>query len=172
MIESLFWGGLLRVAQALIESAPTLLVGLLVAGIFRRLLNPDGTRRLFGSGTWRELPQAWLLGMLMPVCSLGVIPIAREMRRARISGGTTLAFAMTAPLFNPLSLLYGLTLSQPWVILAFSLCSMAVVTVVGSTYDRIFPSTFSDEPSPPQVAPGARRMIAVVVVAARELAGP
>ena len=47
--------------------------------------------------------------MLMPVCSLGVIPIAREMRRSDLRGGD-LAFAMTAPLFNPLSMLYGLTL--------------------------------------------------------------
>ncbi|MFO0888149.1 MAG: permease [Isosphaeraceae bacterium] len=172
MIESMFWGGLLRAAQAMLQSIPTLLVGLLVAGIFRRLLGPEGTRRLFASGTRRELPQAWLLGMLLPVCSLGVIPIAREMRRSGISGGTTLAFAMTAPLFNPLSLLYGLTLSEPWIIIGFSLCSLAVVTVVGSAWDRLFPGTSVQDPAPPTVAPGARRMLAVVVAAARELTGP
>lgn len=172
MIESMFWGGLLRSAQAMLQSIPTLLVGLAVAGVFRRLLGPEGTRRLFGSGTRRELPQAWLLGMLLPVCSLGVIPVAREMRRSRISGGTTLAFAMTAPLFNPLSLLYGLTLSEPWIIFAFSLGSMVVVTVVGSAFDRLFPNTQAEEIAPPPVAPGARRMLAVVVAAARELVGP
>src|SRR4051812_6114948 len=104
MFEAIFWGASLRVAQALVQATPTILVGLAVAGIFQRLLGHSGTRRLFGCGTWRELPQAWLIGMILPVCSLGVIPVAREMRRSGISCGTILAFAITAPLFNPLSL--------------------------------------------------------------------
>ena len=71
MIELLFWGGVLRFVQALVQASPTIVVGLLVAGVFRRLLGHEGTRRLFGGQTWRALPQAWLLGMLLPVCSLG-----------------------------------------------------------------------------------------------------
>jgi uncharacterized protein len=172
MSEAIFWGAVLRVSQALVQAAPTILVGLFVAGIFRRLLGHEGTRRLFGCGTRRELPQAWLIGMLLPVCSLGVIPIAREMRRARISGGAILAFAMTAPLFNPLSMLYGLTLSAPFVILSFALCTMVVVTAVGVIWNRIFPDTAHDEPAPPAVSFGVKRMAAILVVAAREVVGP
>ena len=147
-------------------------MGLAVAGIFRRLLGHENTRRLFGCGTWRELPQAWLIGMLLPVCSLGVIPVAREMRRARISGGTTLAFAMTAPLFNPLSMLYGLTLSEPFVILAFAFCTMVIVTLVGGVFNRLLPDPTSGEPAPLPVAHGLKRMASIVVVAAREAVGP
>ena len=110
--------------------------------------------------------------MLLPVCSLGVIPIAREMRRARISGGAILAFAMTAPLFNPLSMLYGLTLSAPFVILSFAFCTMVVVTAVGAIWNRIFPGTVHEEPAPPPVAYGVKRMVAILVVAAREIVGP
>ncbi len=172
MIESLFWGGVLRSAQALIQSVPTLLVGLVVAGIFRRLLGQANTRRLFGCGTGRELPQAWLVGMLLPVCSLGVIPVAREMRRAGVSPGAILAFALTAPLFNPMSMLYGLTLSEPSVILVFAFASMVVVTGVGAALNRLFPGTGTEEPAPPPVAPGLRRMAAIAVVAAREVTGP
>ncbi|MGE3818108.1 MAG: permease [Isosphaeraceae bacterium] len=172
MIETLFWGGALRFAQAFLQATPTVLVGLVVAGIFRRLLGHDGTRRLFGYGTWRELPQAWLIGMLLPVCSLGVIPIAREMRRAGIAGGTILAFAMTAPLFNPLSILYGLTLSEPFVILVFAFCSLVVVTLVGAAWDRLYPATAHEEQAPPPVSYGLKRMAAIVVAAAREIVGP
>jgi uncharacterized membrane protein YraQ (UPF0718 family) len=172
MSEVIFWGAVLRISQAFVQAAPTILVGLFVAGIFRRLLGHEGTRRLFGAGSRRELPQAWLVGMLLPVCSLGVIPIAREMRRARISGGAILAFAMTAPLFNPLSMLYGLTLSAPFVILSFALCTMVVVTAVGAIWNRIFPGTAHEEPAPPPVAYGAKRMAAILVVAAREVVGP
>jgi ABC-type phosphate transport system permease subunit len=54
MWEAILWGALLRFARATIQSAPTILVGLFVAGIFRRLLGQSGTRRLLGCGTWRR----------------------------------------------------------------------------------------------------------------------
>jgi uncharacterized membrane protein YraQ (UPF0718 family) len=172
MVGTIFWGAVLRVCQAAMAAAPTILVGLAVAAIFRRLLGHEGMRRLFGSGTWRELPQAWLIGLLLPICSLEVIPVAREMRRGRISGGAILAFAMTAPLFNPLSLLYGLTLSAPSVILGFAFCTMLVVTAVGLLWNRLCRPPAHEEPAPPPVAYGAKRMTALVVATAREVVGP
>lgn len=172
LIESLFWGSLLRGSQCVLQAAPYIVAGLITAGIFRRLLGHDEMRRLFGHGTWRAIPQAWIIGMLLPICSLGVIPVAREMRRAGLTGGTILAFALAAPLFNPLSLLYGLTLSEPFTIFAFGLCTLLVVTVVGVIWDRLFPNSTIAEPPPRAVPHGLRRMLAVGVVSARELAGP
>ena len=51
MSNAIFWGVAPRVGQAFVQAAPTILVGLFVAGIFRRLLGHEGTRRLFGAGT-------------------------------------------------------------------------------------------------------------------------
>jgi uncharacterized membrane protein YraQ (UPF0718 family) len=172
MIESMACGAVMRFVQAAIQASPTILIGLLVAGVFRRLLGHEGTRRLFGGDTWRSLPQAWLIGMLLPVCSLGVIPVLREMRRAGVSGGAILAFGLTAPLFNPISVLYGLTLADPLVIISFSLCSLLIVTVMGLVWDRLFPGTAVAEADPPRVAVGAKRMLSVAEFAARDLAGP
>ena len=67
-----------------LQATPTILVGLAVAADLPPVAGTStNTRRLFGCGTWGEVPQAWLIGMLLPICSLGVIPVAREMRRAR-----------------------------------------------------------------------------------------
>ena len=165
-------GGVVRFVQAVAEGAPTFLVGLIVAGVFRRLVRPEGTRKLFGGGTIRSLVQSWAIGMLLPVCSLGVIPVAYEMRRAGVSGGAILAFALTAPLFNPLSLLYGLTLSAPIVIVAFALCSLLLVTAIGFGWNRFFGERAEPQPDDSPVAPGAKRMFAVLVEAARYAAGP
>ncbi len=172
MLESLLWGGFLRGAQALLQASPFILTGLVVAGVFRRLFTHEELRKLFGHGTWRALPQAWAIGMLLPICSLGAIPVVRQMRRAGLSGGTILAFALSAPLFNPLSLLYGLTLSEPGTIIAFALCTLVVVTFVGLIWDRLFPQSSVPEESPPRVPPGIRRMAAVALVGVREVAGP
>lgn len=172
MMESMLAGMALRFLQALLQATPTILIGLLVAGVFRRLLGHAGTRRLFGEGHWRSLPQAWLIGMLLPVCSLGVIPILREMRRAGISGGTLLAFGLTAPLFNPISVLYGLTLADPIVIFTFSLCSLAIVTAIGFIWDVWVRLPATTEPEPNPVAYGAKRMLAITVHAARDVVSP
>ena len=171
-MENLLWGGLLRFGQALLQAAPTIVVGLFVAGVLRRLLGYENTRRLFGGDSWRALPQAWAVGMLLPVCSLGVIPIIREMRRVGLSGGTILAFALSAPLFNPLSLLYGLTLSEPLVIFAFASCSLLVVTLIGMAWDRMFPQTTAPEPAPAPTSYGLKRLASILLVAVREAAGP
>lgn len=172
ILYTFFWGGVLRGSQCLLQAAPFLVTGLVIAGVFRRLLGPDAIRTMFGHGTRAAIPRAWAIGMVLPICSLGVIPVAREMRRAGLSGGTILAFALAAPLFNPLSLLYGLTLSEPITILAFGLCTLLVVTIVGLIWDRLFPNSGVGEAPPQPVPKGLRRMLAVAIVGAREIAGP
>jgi hypothetical protein len=172
--QCVFWGFLLRFGQAAAEAAPTLLCGLLVTGVLRSMVGPKAVRRLFGVGTRTELPRAWVIGMLLPVCSLGALPVVRELRRAGVSTGTVLAFALATPLLNPLSLLYGLTLSDPLVILCFVLGSLIVSVVSGLAWRRWFARPADEVPAPvePVPAPGPRRLAAVVVTAARELTGP
>lgn len=163
-----------RLIAAAAHAAPTVLCGLVVAAVIRQLFGPSLTRTLLAAGSATSLVRAWLLGMLLPVCSIGAIPVARELRRAGLAGGTVLAFAVSAPLFNPISLLYGLTLSHPLVILGFALASMIVVTVVGSLWDRLLASAVPAvaPAAEPVVAPGWRRAVAMLAAMAREAAGP
>jgi uncharacterized membrane protein YraQ (UPF0718 family) len=167
-------GGLLRIVHAVIEASPTLVCGLIIAGVLRRMVGPREVCRLFGVGRRSELPRAWILGMLLPVCSLGVIPVARELRRSGVPASTVLAFALSAPLLNPMSVLYGLTLSEPWLIFAFVMGSLVVALGAGLAWKRWFAAS-SDIPSaevePPR-RPGLGRLVAVVASAAREAAGP
>ncbi len=168
--EVVVYGCLLRFVQAALAASPTILIGLLVAGVIRRLLGYERTLRLFGGNSWRSLPQSWLMGMLLPVCSLGVIPILYELRRAGLKGGAILAFAVAAPLFNPLSFLYGLTLSQPLVIVAFAMCSLVTVTGVGIYFDRVFSDTALPTAHLSPSRFGWPRMLAVGLVGTRHLA--
>ncbi len=167
-------GGLMRMIQGFAQAAPTLLVGLMVASIMRYYLGPKGTRRLLGGDTLRSLPQSWLVGMLLPVCSIGVLPILFEMRRCKVKPGAMSAFAISAPLFNPLSLLYGLTLSRPMVIILFALGSLIVVTALGLFWDAASrkPShnQAMDEAAPDHLI-GLRRVYAALVHFAREATG-
>lgn len=168
-------GGSVRIIQGLAAAAPTLLVGLLIAAILRYYLGREGTQRLFGGGTLRSLPQSWLVGMLLPVCSIGVLPILIQMRRSGIKPGAMSAFALSAPLFNPLSLLYGLTLSRPLVIILFAIGSLIIVTTLGLLWDALArggkSSTGEGKDDSCDAFIGPRRLAAVLIHMTREATG-
>src|SRR5437016_2125671 len=103
MLLNTFWAIVARTGQFGMEASTTLVCGFLIAGVMRRMLGSAGTRRLFGGPGLKGLLRAWAVGTLLPVCSLGVLPIAREMRRAGVPSGTVLAFVLAAPHINPLS---------------------------------------------------------------------
>ena len=174
MFDSLrmaWFGGGLRYFEALLMCGPTFLIGLLIAAVLRFYLGTDGTKRLFGGDSLRALPQSWAVGMLLPVCSIGVLPILFEMHRARIKPGAMSAFALAAPLFNPLSLLYGLTLSRPYVILMFAFGSLLVVTAVGLIWDFLAGEKSTEDVPAKPPAIGVQRLMAMIVYACRMLAG-
>ena len=180
------YGGALRTGEALLAATPTLLVGLLVAAILRFYFDRAGLRRIFGGSILLSLPQSWAIGMFLPVCSIGVLPILLEMRRAKVKAGAMSAFALSAPLFNPLSLLYGVTLSRPYVILMFAAASLFLVTVVGAIWDRFgAPAGRSSDcedasnkdgkeacSEAPVAVIGVRRLRARGSYAGRQVAGP
>ncbi len=167
-METIIWGAILRFASAAVQACPTLLIGWLTAAILERVLGREGTFKLFGGSTWRSLPQAWFLGMLLPVCSLGALPIMYQMRKSGISGGTILAFGLTAPLFNPISVLFGLTLATPTTIIVFCLCSFAIVTLAGTIWDRLFESPAQTAAQLPPSPFGWRRVLIVFLSTARQ----
>jgi uncharacterized membrane protein YraQ (UPF0718 family) len=164
----LVWGVVLRMIQAFLQGAPFILTGLCIAAVLDTLLGRVHTRKLFGSNSFASLVQSWLIGMILPGCSLGVIPVCRQLRGSGISVGTIFAFALSSPLFDPLSILYGLTLSKPLTILAFAACSLVVVTLSGSLFDTLFPGSEAPVVEPPAPPPGFKRMLAILVAMARE----
>ncbi len=77
-METIIVGGLVNGLRAIAAASPTILIGLFIAALFRFYIAPHYTRRIFGSDSLWSLPQSWLLGMLMPVCSIGVLPFCEN----------------------------------------------------------------------------------------------
>ncbi|MCE5279135.1 MAG: SO_0444 family Cu/Zn efflux transporter [Planctomycetaceae bacterium] len=89
-IAGVFW------AQ-LCEMAPYLLLGFLVAGLLSIFLSPEFVERHLGHGRFLPVIKATLLGLPMPLCSCGVIPVAASLRRHRAGRGATIAFLISTP---------------------------------------------------------------------------
>ncbi len=79
------------------EMAPYLLFGFLAAGILHVLLRPRFVERLLGAPGWKSNLKATVLGIPLPVCSCGVLPLAASLKREGASSGSTLAFLTATP---------------------------------------------------------------------------
>jgi len=88
-----------------IESFPFLLLGTLISILVQRYISVELFRKL--------LPKRWLprrlimsfLGVFLPVCECGNVPLARSLMNRGASPGDALTFLLAAPILNPLVLL-------------------------------------------------------------------
>jgi uncharacterized protein len=85
-------------AFALISKmGPYLLLGLAAAGALHEILPFDAiARHLGGRGPWPVI-KAVLLGVPLPICSCGVVPLAASLKKSGASDGATVAFLVTTP---------------------------------------------------------------------------
>lgn len=88
---------LLATWQVLVLMAPYLLLGFAVAGIVSVLLSADWVRRhMGGHGLW-QVVKAALIGMPLPLCSCGVLPVALSLRRQGAGRGAVASFLASTP---------------------------------------------------------------------------
>lgn len=79
------------------EMAPYLLFGFLMAGILSVLISKNYVRTHLGGHGWLPSIKAALIGVPMPICSCGVIPLAASLRKHGAGRGATASFLASTP---------------------------------------------------------------------------
>jgi len=79
------------------QMAPYLLLGFLVAGLLSVGISPAWVERRLGRGGLGPVITASLVGVPLPLCSCGVIPVAASIRRHGASRGATTALLLSTP---------------------------------------------------------------------------
>jgi uncharacterized protein len=131
--------------QLSLDSAPSLIFGLLLAGLLVTLLP---TSRLAGwlSGKGPgPIFKAALIGVPLPLCSCSVVPVAMGLRRSGASRGSTLAFLISTPENGPDAIFLSYTLLGP-VLAVFRIVAAAISAVVSGLMAG------AGEDTPPPVA--------------------
>ncbi|MBF0623563.1 MAG: SO_0444 family Cu/Zn efflux transporter [Magnetococcales bacterium] len=81
----------------LLDIAPWLLVGLLLAGLVKAWLPEALVARWLGGRGIGPIVRGALVGAPLPLCSCSVIPVAMGLRRGRASKPATVAFLVSTP---------------------------------------------------------------------------
>ncbi|AKJ65292.1 SO_0444 family Cu/Zn efflux transporter [Kiritimatiella glycovorans] len=79
------------------EMSPYLLFGFVSAGVLSVLIRPSMVERHLGGRGWKPVVRASVLGVPMPLCSCGVIPVTAGLRRHGASRGASVSFLASTP---------------------------------------------------------------------------
>ena len=83
--------------QVFLMMAPWLLLGYLLAGVIALLMPQDWVKRNLSGKGFAPVLKAVLLGIPLPLCSCGVIPVAASLRKEGADRGATGAFYIATP---------------------------------------------------------------------------
>ncbi len=80
-----------------IESAPWLLMGYLLAGIIKQVIPSSWVEKQLAKPGFLSIVKGAFIGAPLPLCSCGVIPTALAIRKAGASKGATSSFLVATP---------------------------------------------------------------------------
>lgn len=148
-----------------VAMAPYLLFGFLMAGVLSVLISKEYVRRHLGGHGWTSAFKAALVGVPMPICSCGVIPLAASLRKHGASRTATASFLASTPQTGIDSLMITYALLG-WVYAVFRavvafvsgiLCGIAVGAV--SPKETEEPPECMDECCQPNGTPVVKRIL-------------
>jgi len=140
-----FWG-------TVAEMSPYLLFGFFMAGILSVLISQRFVERhLGGRGIW-PLVKASILGVPLPLCSCGVIPVSMSLHKHGASKGSTISFLLSTPQTGIDSIFVTLSLLGP-LFAVFRPLAAFVTGIVDGTLVNVFGQSTEDKSHvPPKYA--------------------
>ena len=92
------------------SSSVWLVLSFALAGLLHNILSPDRMQRMLGNRKVSSIWKAIASGLLLPICSCGVVPLSLGLYFSGAYLGPALAFMTACPIINPAAVLmaYGL----------------------------------------------------------------
>ena len=87
----------IEVSQLFMMMAPYLMLGFLISGLLYIFTSKEMITNNVGTPGFLSVLKASILGVPMPLCSCGVIPVATSMYKRGASKGATLSFLISTP---------------------------------------------------------------------------
>nr|VFJ45583.1 MAG: hypothetical protein BECKFW1821A_GA0114235_101041 [Candidatus Kentron sp. FW] len=131
--------------ETMIALAPSLLLGLLIAGMVHVFLPRGLIRKRLSASNAASAIRATLIGVPMPLCSCGVVPTAMGLKKEGASSGATTSFLISTPQTGVDSILVSATFLG-WPFALFKVVAAFVTGLLGGMLVNHFDSTSKTEP--------------------------
>jgi len=126
------------------ESAPYLIVGLVLAGIIRQMIPDKWINSVLGKDS--SVVTAALIGTPLPLCSCSVIPTALGIRRAGATKASTSSFMVATPETGVDSISITYALMGPVMAIARPIAAISSAIVAGLLVQKFDVETPPEEP--------------------------
>ena len=98
--------------------SPYMLLGFGIACLLRRFLPPEWVFRHLGREGWPQIVKASLLGLPLPLCSCGVLPVSLSLRQSGAGYGATISFLISTPQISIDGVLTTYSLLGPFIVVS------------------------------------------------------
>ncbi|WP_298774584.1 SO_0444 family Cu/Zn efflux transporter [uncultured Shewanella sp.] len=119
-----------------LESAPWLLLGLVLAGMLKMFVPMTWMQKQLGGHGFKATIKAAVLGAPLPLCSCGVIPAAVGLRRSGASKAATTSFLVSTPETGVDSVTVSYVLLGPFMAIIRPIAAITSAIVAGMLVGR------------------------------------
>lgn len=119
-----------------LDSAPWLLLGLILAGLLKVFVPMVWMQKQLGGHGFKTVVKAALLGAPLPLCSCGVIPAAVGLRRSGASKAATTSFLVSTPETGVDSVTVSYVLLGPFMAIVRPITAISSAVVAGLLVGR------------------------------------
>lgn len=122
---------LLSCWQLLNISSFWLVASFILCGLLHVILRPEFLQRSLGNTKLSSLVKVTVSGMLLPICSCGVVPLALSLYYSGAYLGPTLAFLVATPIINPAAVLLAFALLGPQLTIIYIITGFLLPMIIG-----------------------------------------
>jgi uncharacterized membrane protein YraQ (UPF0718 family) len=112
-------------------SSDWLILSFLLAGLLHHILSPDRLQGMLGNPRVSTLGKAIASGLLLPICSCGVIPLGLGLYYSGAYLGPALAFMTSCPIINPAAIIMAFGLLGPRLALCYLVTGLVSAFAIG-----------------------------------------
>ncbi len=155
-----------RFLGILLQMAPYLLLGFVLAGLLHAVVPREWLARALGGHGIGPILRGALVGIPLPLCSCGVIPVAHELRRRGAGPGATASFLVSTPETGVDSIAASFAVLHPLLAVLRPIAALLTAVAAGLLVNRVRPAGVvtpddgcCDHEADQELAGGARGLV-------------
>jgi uncharacterized membrane protein YraQ (UPF0718 family) len=132
----------------LMTSGTWLMISFIVCGLLHGILRPEAFQKSLGNKKNSSIVKATISGMLLPICSCGVLPLAVGLYYSGAYLGPVLAFLVATPVINPAAVILSYALLGPQISTVYLISGFVLPFIIGVTANK-FGGNLTESPYAP-----------------------